>query len=202
MKLFYLGPESRIQKELKLQPYEQECRELPRVDVIISYRYRHIIPWRILRDYRGRIINVHTSLLPNQRGAHPVFWGFIEGATHGVTIHNIDRGIDTGPIMAQIPVQLNELYCTFRSAWNQMNDIAQDFFLALWPNLLDIEPQSQPLKGGTIHKASDIDRYGKPFNWDANVCDWLDRQGEDEMSNEFWDQYDREIREIKEKHRQ
>lgn len=83
------------------------------------------------------------------------------------------------------------------TAWEQMNKIAQDFFLTLWPKLLDIEPQPQSLQGGSFHKVSDLDRYGKPFNWDANVNDWLDKQGEDEMSNEFGDKYDMEIMEMK-----
>lgn len=48
------------------------------------------------------ILNVHPSLLPAFRGPHPEFWTIAEGATEGgVTIHLVDKGIDTGDIVAQ-----------------------------------------------------------------------------------------------------
>jgi methionyl-tRNA formyltransferase len=48
------------------------------------------------------IFNVHPSLLPAHRGPVPEFWQLASGATTGgVTIHRVDAGIDTGPIVAQ-----------------------------------------------------------------------------------------------------
>lgn len=198
MKVFYLGPESRIQKHLALAPWESELKELPKVDVIVSYRYRHILPWSLIRPFRGRILNIHTSLLPNQRGAHPIFWAYLEDSLHGVTIHEIDRGVDTGPIIAQIPVFLPETH-TFRSAWNKLNETAQDFFISLWPSLLKIEPQPQPIEGGTVHKASELNKYGNPFNWEQCVEDFFSKRSEKEMSDDFWYKYFKEIKEIQQK---
>ena len=48
------------------------------------------------------IFNVHPSLLPAYRGAVPEFWQLADGQTRGgVTIHRIDAGVDTGPVLAQ-----------------------------------------------------------------------------------------------------
>jgi methionyl-tRNA formyltransferase len=62
--------------------------------------------WRLPRAARETpplgIINVHPSLLPAGRGPDPVFWTFRRGErTTGVTVHRMDAGFDTGPIVAQ-----------------------------------------------------------------------------------------------------
>lgn len=63
-------------------------------------------PWRLpgwLRALPAHgCLNVHPSLLPDGRGPEPVFWTFRRGLTEtGVTIHVVDAGFDTGPIVAQ-----------------------------------------------------------------------------------------------------
>src|SRR5688500_18057136 len=70
-------------------------------DLIISYSYRHIIKKDVLAKYPGKFINLHIAYLPFNRGADPNLWSVIEGTPSGVTIHVIDDGIDTGPIIAQ-----------------------------------------------------------------------------------------------------
>ena len=171
MRLAYLGPVSKISNELNLKPIEDELSVLPDVEVIISYRYRHIISKHCLDDFQGRIINIHTSLLPWQRGAHPIFWGFIENTQHGVTIHEIDKGIDTGDIIAQLPVYAPTT-TTFKVAWHILNDAAVDFFIALWPNLLSVKPQSQNKGIGSIHYISDLDKY-LGLDWDCNIYEFI-----------------------------
>lgn len=68
-------------------------------------------PWRVPRSIRTiprfGCINVHPSLLPDGRGPEPVFWAFRRGLRHtGVTIHRMDDGLDTGPILAQRDVAI------------------------------------------------------------------------------------------------
>jgi methionyl-tRNA formyltransferase len=45
--------------------------------------------------------NIHPALLPRYRGPEPIFWNMRDGTPTGVTIHQIDAGLDTGPIAAQ-----------------------------------------------------------------------------------------------------
>jgi methionyl-tRNA formyltransferase len=68
-------------------------------------------PWRLPRAAREipplGILNIHPSLLPVGRGPEPVFWTLRRGElVTGVTVHRMDAGFDTGPIVAQaqIPV--------------------------------------------------------------------------------------------------
>jgi methionyl-tRNA formyltransferase len=68
-------------------------------------------PWRIPRAIRTMprfgCLNVHPSLLPDGRGPEPVFWAFRRGLRQtGVTVHRMDDGLDTGPILAQDVVDI------------------------------------------------------------------------------------------------
>lgn len=63
-------------------------------------------PWRLRREARELprrgVVNIHPSLLPSGRGPEPVFWTFRNGEREtGVTVHWMDEGFDTGPILAQ-----------------------------------------------------------------------------------------------------
>ena len=58
-----------------------------------------------VRKYRNRIINVHPTLLPAFPGAHPVADTLAYGVKiAGVTVHFVDEGVDSGPIIAQSAV--------------------------------------------------------------------------------------------------
>jgi len=78
-------------------------RELaPDVGVVVAYG--HILPAALLAIPRQGMINVHPSLLPELRGAAPIEWAIINGLEQtGVTIMQMDAGMDTGPILHQIP---------------------------------------------------------------------------------------------------
>ena len=71
-------------------------------DVICVVCFSKRIPRAVLDIPRLGCLNVHPSLLPANRGPEPFFWTFREGSERtGVTIHLMDEGIDSGPIVAQ-----------------------------------------------------------------------------------------------------
>lgn len=73
-----------------------------RADVFAVAAYGKIVPSEILEMPRLGCINLHFSLLPRLRGAAPVQWALIEGHTStGVTVMQMDEGLDTGPVLAQ-----------------------------------------------------------------------------------------------------
>jgi methionyl-tRNA formyltransferase len=73
-----------------------------RPDLIVVAAYGQILPPVILELPRHGCINVHTSLLPRHRGAAPIQWAIIEDDPEtGVTIMQMDAGLDTGPILSQ-----------------------------------------------------------------------------------------------------
>lgn len=73
-----------------------------RVEWIVLAGYMRVVGKTILEAYEGKIINVHPSLLPSFPGADAVGQAIDAGVkVSGVTIHYVDEGIDTGPIIAQ-----------------------------------------------------------------------------------------------------
>lgn len=69
-------------------------------DVIVVVAFGQIIPKEILTMKRYGCINVHASLLPKYRGAAPIQWAIINGEEKtGVTIMQMDAGVDTGDML-------------------------------------------------------------------------------------------------------
>lgn len=82
-----------------------------RPDLIIVAAYGRMLPDSILELPRLGCINIHGSLLPRHRGAAPIQWAIIKGDQQaGVTIMQMDAGMDTGDILlrAAIPVAEDE----------------------------------------------------------------------------------------------
>jgi methionyl-tRNA formyltransferase len=76
-------------------------------DVMVVVAYGQILPASLLSAPRLGTLNVHASLLPRHRGAAPIEWSILSGDTEtGVTIMQMDAGVDTGPILAQARVPL------------------------------------------------------------------------------------------------
>jgi len=74
----------------------------PDVGVVVAYG--HILPPELLGLARLGMINVHPSLLPELRGAAPIEWAILNGLSQtGVTIMQMEAGLDSGPILLQIP---------------------------------------------------------------------------------------------------
>ena len=67
----------------------------------------HLLTTEFLDRFPHRVINVHPSLLPAFPGTHAVADALAAGvAETGVTVHEVDEGIDTGPVIMQEPVPI------------------------------------------------------------------------------------------------
>jgi phosphoribosylglycinamide formyltransferase-1 len=65
----------------------------------------HLLTTAFLDRFPGRIVNVHPSLLPEFPGVRAIDDALAAGVeTTGVTVHLVDEGLDTGPVIAQQPV--------------------------------------------------------------------------------------------------
>ncbi|WP_040949695.1 phosphoribosylglycinamide formyltransferase [Gorillibacterium massiliense] len=72
------------------------------VDLVVLAGYMRIISSVLLTPYEGRIINVHPSLLPSFPGLDAIGQALAYGVkVTGITVHFVDGGMDTGPIIAQ-----------------------------------------------------------------------------------------------------
>jgi methionyl-tRNA formyltransferase len=78
-------------------------------DLICVACFPHFIPSTLLNIPRLGVLNVHPSLLPDNRGPEPLFWTFRLGQEHtGVTIHLMEEKLDSGPILAQEALEVPE----------------------------------------------------------------------------------------------
>ena len=75
------------------------------VELVVLAGYMHLLTPPFLRRFPDRIVNVHPSLLPAFPGAHAIADALAAGVeTTGVTVHLVDEGLDTGPVIRQEPV--------------------------------------------------------------------------------------------------
>ncbi len=78
-------------------------------DLIVVVNFSQILKQQIIAIPKKGCINTHASLLPDYRGRAPLNWAIINGEKRvGVTVHNIETGIDTGDIILQEPVEVEE----------------------------------------------------------------------------------------------
>lgn len=70
--------------------------------IVVCAGYMHILTPAFLERFPGAVLNVHPSLLPSFPGTHAVRDALAAGVTEtGVTVHLVDEGVDTGPVLAQ-----------------------------------------------------------------------------------------------------
>jgi phosphoribosylglycinamide formyltransferase-1 len=95
--------ESREERDLLMATWLEEHG----VELVVLAGYMHLLTEPFLRRFPERIVNVHPSLLPAFPGAHAIRDAVAAGADPtGVTVHYVDRGLDTGPVLAQERVAL------------------------------------------------------------------------------------------------
>lgn len=122
-------------------------------DWVISYGYKYIIKEDVISLIPGKIINLHISYLPWNKGADPNIWSFLENTPKGVTIHFIDKGLDTGKIILQKKININENNETLRSSYDLLHKEIQTLFQDNWEKIKksNIRPKKQRI-GGSFHK--------------------------------------------------
>jgi phosphoribosylglycinamide formyltransferase-1 len=84
-----------------------------RIDLIVLAGFLKLIPGQLLQEYAGRIINIHPALLPKY-GGHGMYGHHVHEAVYhageketGITIHYVDEHYDSGDIIFQAVVSLN-----------------------------------------------------------------------------------------------
>jgi methionyl-tRNA formyltransferase len=86
---------------------EQAAFAALRLDVAVVAAYGLILPEPILAAPRQGCLNVHASLLPRWRGAAPIQRAILAGdVMTGVSIMQMEKGLDTGPVMAALPAEI------------------------------------------------------------------------------------------------
>lgn len=142
----------------------QQMRELdPEISVVVAYG--QILEPEVLGLPQNGSVNIHASLLPELRGAAPVHWAIIHGyQTTGVTIMQMDAGLDSGPILFQVPepISPDESVSDLYLRLAQIGAEALIEALALM-EIGEITPQPQDAERATY--APKLDRERARLDW-------------------------------------
>lgn len=140
------------------EAYEQEILALlqeKEVELVVLAGYMRIITSVLVDTYWGRMINIHPSLLPSFPGLHAVRQALEHGVKiTGVTVHLVDGGLDSGPILAQRAVNV-EPDDTEQSLSDKIHPIEHALYpqviQAIAEGLIDLKQAAQPkTKDGMI----------------------------------------------------
>lgn len=128
-------------------------------DFIISFGYRHIISKDIIDLFPDKIINMHISFLPYNKGADPNLWSYLENSPKGVTIHKIDAGLDTGDILLQKIVQDN-IEDTLKTSYDRLINEIVILFNENIDDILNNKIRGSKQQGkGSMHYLKDKEKY-------------------------------------------
>lgn len=129
-------------------------------DLVISYNYRYIINEDVIDFMGDRIINMHISMLPWNRGASPNIWSFIDNTPKGVTIHRLEKELDAGKIIFQKRVVFDEDTETLASTYQKLNSEIVNLFVDNWKKIESGDFILTEQKGkGSYHRVSDLEKY-------------------------------------------
>ncbi len=140
---------------------------------VISYNYRYIVKQDVIDYMEGRIINLHTSYLPYNRGSSPNFFSFMENTPKGVTIHKLEAGLDTGAVLVQRELEFDEEKETFASSYAALAEAMEELFMSNWEDIKNGSCAAVPQTGeGTYHTMADLQAYREKqdFSWQDNIA--------------------------------
>ena len=154
--------------------YEYEV--LADIGFIVSYNYSYVVKQEVISLFPNKIINLHISLLPWNRGAAPNIFSFLESTPCGVTIHEINAGIDTGDILLQKEISFDYAKESLMSSYKKSHELIQKVFKENWNALKrgDITPQKQ-CGEFTYHRTSDLEPYKSIIDYADTIAEFLEK---------------------------
>ncbi len=138
-------------------------------DLIIVVAYGKILPKNIITFPKFGCINVHGSLLPKYRGAAPIQWSIINGDTvTGVTTMFMDEGLDTGDILMQSKVFINDDE-TSEELKKKMSVVGADTLIKTIKKLQSGELVSIPQDDSKATLSPPLDKITGDINWEKSA---------------------------------
>jgi len=127
-------------------------------DFIITVFWSHLLK----HDFFGlakNTLNFHLALLPVNRGWYPHVHSIIDGSSIGVTLHQIDKGVDTGHIWAQKEIFLQDIETAYEIYHRLQKEIVS-LFREKWDSIKNgrIVPKPQIHSNANYHKITEINQ--------------------------------------------
>ncbi len=143
------------------------CETLRRIepDLVVVIAFGQILQKKVLTIPKWGVINVHASLLPKLRGAAPIPWAILNEETlTGLTVMQMDEGLDTGPILLQKEVRILE-----RETAGELHDR-----LSILAGELMVETLKGLTENRVIQTPQDhgLATYAPKINKDLAIVDW------------------------------
>lgn len=126
-------------------------------DLAFSLYFGHILSPEVIEIFPDGIINVHPAYLPFNKGSAPNVFCLLDGSPAGVTIHYLDGGIDTGPIIAQDRVTIESID-TGASLYKRLERKSIKMVKDIVPKMVngEISAKKQTVLSGSYNKKSDL----------------------------------------------
>ena len=166
-----LGLEVRTPRTLRNAGEQANFAELD-ADLAVVAAYGLILPKPILDAPQMGCVNIHASLLPRWRGAAPIQRAIFAGdAVSGVTIIQMDEGLDTGPMLLTKELLLDRKNAG--QVTQEMAGLGAAALLEWLDNRTSHRPQPQPAEGATY--APKVDKAEARIDWTGPATD-IERQ--------------------------
>ena len=177
--LGYDDSQTSLLNEIKLRGYSvchtsEKTTWSDEYEMVVSFGYRHIISKEQIINSVPPIINLHVSYLPWNKGSHPNFWAHFDCTPSGVTIHEVDEGLDTGNIIYQRYVNFDPGEITFAQTHARLIYEIEALFVENIDSLFARTWISRPQRRfGNFHKSSDLPESFR--GWDSVILEEITR---------------------------
>ena len=125
-------------------------------DLGVCSGFTEKLPIETVEAFDRGVVNVHPSFLPYNRGAHPYIYPIIDDTPAGVSIHFMDEGLDSGPLVARREVEVRP-DDTALSLRRRLMDEAFRLFTEEWDAVLEGVSRPLELERGTLHRSGELD---------------------------------------------
>ena len=142
-------------------------------DHLLSFQAGPILRAPLIGTARIAALNLHYGPLPRYRGVAPIAWAIINGeAATGVTLHHIDPGVDSGPLVrgARVPIEATD---TGRTLYDRCVAAGAALFAASWPEIrvLDEVPGTpQDIDDALYYNRWALDFSRRRVRWDDDCA--------------------------------
>ena len=125
--------EDKVQRRQSHEELVHDALVKADVELVVLSGYMRILTPSFVRRWKGRLVNIHPSLLPKYPGAHAHRDALADGATvSGCTVHLVDEGVDSGMILAQseVPILADDTESDLQERIKEVEHV-------LYPEVLD-----------------------------------------------------------------
>lgn len=161
-----------VHQPLSLLRWEEKQKIMAlRADIMIVVAYSLLLPRNIITAYRFGCINVHASLLPRWRGAAPMQYAILSGDQEsGITIIQMDEGLDTGDILIQKSCPIKERDTT-GDLHERLSALSSDLLIETLDKIESGTIQAIKQDVSCVTYAPKIQKKDAELNWHKSAID-------------------------------